>query len=252
MTQASDIVAGARSDQKTNMQAIVDALFTDFFACHGDQISGDDPAIIAGLATLKEHPVAVIATEKGMTLEERLATHFGSPEPAGYRKALRVMRMAERLQVPIVTLINTPGAYPGADAEAAGQGQMIAKNIREMLTLKTPILTIIVGEAGSGGALALACSDTIWMLENSMYSILSPEGFASIMWKDAHRADEAAELMRLTPEQLKEQQVIDQVFPDDVVLDDTFQQTMADELTRLADQTTSTLLTKRQAGFRKF
>ncbi len=129
---------------------------------------------------------------------------------------------------------------------------MIAKNIREMLTLKTPILTIIVGEAGSGGALALACSDTIWMLENSMYSILSPEGFASIMWKDAHRADEAAELMRLTPEQLKEQQVIDQVFPDDVVLDDTFQQTMADELTRLADQTTSTLLTKRQAGFRKF
>ncbi len=110
MTQASDIVAGARSDQKTNMQAIVDALFTDFFACHGDQISGDDPAIIAGLATLKEHPVAVIATEKGMTLEERLATHFGSPEPAGYRKALRVMRMAERLQVPIVTLINTPGA----------------------------------------------------------------------------------------------------------------------------------------------
>lgn len=252
MTQASDIVAGARSDQKTNMQAIVDALFTDFFACHGDQISGDDPAIIAGLATLKGHPVAVIATEKGTTLEERLATHFGSPEPAGYRKALRVMRMAERLQVPIVTLINTPGAYPGADAEAAGQGQMIAKNIREMLTLKTPILTIIVGEAGSGGALALACSDTIWMLENSMYSILSPEGFASIMWKDAHRADEAAELMRLTPEQLKEQQVIDQVFPDDVVLDDTFQQTMADELTRLADQTTSTLLTKRQARFRKF
>lgn len=252
MTQASDIVAGARSDQKTNMQAIVDALFTDFFACHGDQISGDDPAIIAGLATLKGHPVAVIATEKGTTLEERLATHFGSPEPAGYRKALRVMRMAERLRVPIVTLINTPGAYPGADAEAAGQGQMIAKNIREMLTLKTPILTIIVGEAGSGGALALACSDTIWMLENSMYSILSPEGFATIMWKDAHRADEAAELMRLTPEQLKEQDVIDRVLPDDVVLDDAFQQTMADELTRLADQTTSTLLTKRQARFRKF
>lgn len=252
MSQASDIVAGSRSDQKTNMQAIVDALFSDFFACHGDQISGDDPAIIAGLATLKGHPVAVIATEKGTTLEERMATHFGSPEPAGYRKSLRVMRLAEKMHMPIITLINTPGAYPGADAEAAGQGQMIAKNIREMLTLKTPILTIIVGEAGSGGALALACSDTIWMLKHSMYAILSPEGFASIMWKDAHRADEAAELMRLTPNQLKAQHVIDRVLPDESVLDENFQQTMADELAKLSDQTISTLLTKRQARFRRF
>ncbi|GAA3614834.1 acetyl-CoA carboxylase carboxyltransferase subunit alpha [Secundilactobacillus similis] len=252
MTQTSQIVTGARSDQKANTTEIIEALVDDFFECHGDQLTGDDSAIIAGLATLNGQSVAIIATQKGNTLEERLATHFGSPEPAGYRKALRVMHLAEKLNFPIITLINTPGAYPGADAEAAGQGQMIAKNIREMLAITVPILTIIIGEAGSGGALALACSDQIWMLENSMYSILSPEGFAAIMWKDAHRADEAAELMRLTPEWLLKQHAIHRIIPDAWLRSPKLKQAIITELTQLSAQDTAERLQERQHFFRKF
>ncbi|KRK97979.1 acetyl-coenzyme A carboxylase carboxyl transferase subunit alpha [Secundilactobacillus odoratitofui DSM 19909 = JCM 15043] len=252
MATATDIVTAARSDQKANSYELIETLFEDFFEMHGDQTDGDDAAIIAGLARLGEHPVAVIATQKGITLEERMASHFGSPEPAGYRKALRVMKTADQLNFPIITLINTPGAYPGADAEAAGQGQMIAKNIAEMLKLRVPILTLIIGEAGSGGALALACSDQIWMFENSMYSILSPEGFASIMWKDAHLADKAADLMRLTPEWLLKQHAIHRIIPEVMLSDGSLKTALETELTALAKQDVNQRLAQRAAFFRKF
>ncbi|WP_203648612.1 acetyl-CoA carboxylase carboxyltransferase subunit alpha [Secundilactobacillus yichangensis] len=252
MADTQSVIAGARSDRKANIYEIIDQLFTDFFEMHGDQVSGDDQAIVAGLAKLANHPVAVIATQKGNNLEDRMATHFGSPEPLGYRKSLRVMKLAEKLNFPIITLINTPGAYPGADAEASGQGQMIAKNISEMLKLKVPILTLIIGEAGSGGALALACSDQIWMFENSMYSVLSPEGFASIMWKDAHLADKAAKLMRLTPDWLLKQHAIHRVIPENMLTDGSLKIAMSSTIRDLSHQNVSELLKKRAAFFRRF
>ncbi|MCH5463286.1 acetyl-CoA carboxylase carboxyl transferase subunit alpha [Lactobacillus sp. LC28-10] len=252
MTDTQSIIAGARSDRKANVYEIIDQLLTDFYELHGDHIVGDDPAVIAGLAKLSGFPVAVIATQKGNSLEDRMATHFGSPEPAGYRKSLRVMKLAEKLNFPIITLINTPGAYPGADAEASGQGQMIAKNISEMLKLKVPILTVIIGEAGSGGALALACSDQIWMFENSMYSVLSPEGFASIMWKDAHLADKAAKLMRLTPDWLLKQHAIHRVIPENMLTDGSLKTAMTGAIHDLAHQDVSKLLKKRADFFRRF
>lgn len=252
MTDTQSVIAGARSDRKANVYEIIDQLLTDFFELHGDQVSGDDSAVVTGLAKLSGHPVAVVATQKGNNLEERMATHFGSPEPMGYRKSLRVMKLAEKLNFPIITLINTPGAYPGADAEASGQGQMIAKNISEMLKLKVPILTLIIGEAGSGGALALACSDQIWMFENSMYSVLSPEGFASIMWKNAHLADKAAKLMRLTPDWLLKQHAIHRIIPESMLADGTLKIAMTGAIRTLSHQDPTERLSKRAAFFRRF
>ncbi|NVY96692.1 acetyl-CoA carboxylase carboxyl transferase subunit alpha [Lactobacillus sp. DCY120] len=253
-TEIQKIMNDARSDTKADMNALVDHLFTNFVNCKGDRVSGDNAAIIAGFATIADRAVAVISTNKGQELKERLQTNFGSPTPAGYRKALRVMETASELHLPIITLINTPGAYPGADAEAAGQGQVIAHSIQKMLTLPVPILTIIVGEAGSGGALALACSDQIWMFAHSMYTVLSPEGFASIMWKDAQLAPKAAEVMHIEPEWLQEHQVVDQILPEEW-LDFTDQQLQEKILQQLAqfDQLSVTeLLQQRQARFRQF
>ena len=248
------IMDGARSDHKSNMHQLVIQLFPDFFEMHGDRTSSDDAAIIAGFATIKDMSVCVIATNKGQELKERMATNFGSPLPQGYCKALRVMKTAAKMSVPIVTLINTPGAYPGAEAEKNGQGQIIAANISEMLQLRVPILTIIIGEAGSGGALALACSDEVWMLEHSMYTVLSPEGFASIMWKDAKLATKAAEIMHIEPEWLKKQGIVERVLPEQVLenqaqgLKDLIEQKLKKfQIENLAD-----LLDKRHARYRKF
>lgn len=248
------IMDGARSDSKTDMKSLVKHLFPDFFELHGDRVSGDDAAIIAGFATIDQMSVAVIATNKGQGLKERLSTNFGSPLPEGYRKALRIMKTAERLRIPIVTLINTPGAYPGADAEKNGQGQIIARSISEMLQLRVPILTVIIGEAGSGGALAIACSDEIWMLEHSMYTVLSPEGFASIMWKDSKLAHRAAELMHIEPQWLKEQGIIERVLPESVLADDAvkLRQAIAQKLTVFSEVGLSELLQKRKQRFRRF
>lgn len=248
------IMDGARSDSKANMYEIVNHLFPDFFEMHGDRASGDDAAIIAGFATIDGASVAVVATNKGQELKERMATNFGSPLPAGYRKALRIMKTAESLHVPVVTLINTPGAYPGADAEADGQGQVIANNISQMLQLKVPLLTIIIGEAGSGGALAIACSDEIWMLEHSMYTVLSPEGFASIMWKDGKLAHRAAEMMHIEPQWLKQQGIVEQVLPEEVLANDglKLRKMIAQKLNAFDQLTLTELLQKREARFRKF
>ncbi len=248
------IMDGARSDHKSNMHCLVIQLFPDFFEMHGDRTSGDDAAIIAGFATIKDMSVCVIATNKGQELKERMATNFGSPLPQGYRKALRVMKIAANMSIPIVTLINTPGAYPGAEAEKNGQGQIIAANISEMLQLKVPILTIIIGEAGSGGALALACSDEVWMLEHSMYTVLSPEGFASIMWKDSKLATKAAEIMHIEPEWLKKQGIVERVLPEQVLEKQAqgLKALIEQKLITFQNENLTDLLDKRYTRYRKF
>lgn len=184
-------------------------LFQDFTEFHGDRLYGDDPAIIGGIAYFKERPVTVIAQEKGTNTKENIMRNFAMPSPEGYRKALRLMKQAEKFHRPVICFVDTPGAFCGLEAEERGQGEAIARNLYELSGLKTPILSIVIGEGGSGGALALAVADEVWMLENSIYSILSPEGFASILWKDSTKAKEAAKVMKLTADDLKQMGVIE-------------------------------------------
>lgn len=184
-------------------------LFQDFTEFHGDRLYGDDPAIIGGIAYFKERPVTVIAQEKGTNTKENIMRNFAMPSPEGYRKALRLMKQAEKFHRPVICFVDTPGAFCGLEAEECGQGEAIARNLYELSGLKTPVLSIVIGEGGSGGALALAVADEVWMLENSIYSILSPEGFASILWKDSTKAKEAAKVMKLTADDLKKMGVIE-------------------------------------------
>lgn len=190
----------------------IDALFTDFVEFHGDRYFADDKAIIGGVARFHGMPVTVIAQAKGRNTKENIERNFGMLEPEGYRKALRLMKQAEKFARPVICLVDTPGAFCGLEAEERGQGEAIARNIYEMSGLKVPVVSIIIGEGGSGGALAMATADEVWMLENSIYSILSPEGFASILWKDSSKAKEAAEVMKLTAENLKAQGIVERVF----------------------------------------
>ena len=184
-------------------------LFQDFTEFHGDRLYGDDPAIIGGIAYFKERPVTVIAQEKGTNTKENIMRNFAMPSPEGYRKAFRLMKQAEKFHRPVICFVDTPGAFCGLEAEERGQGEAIARNLYELSGLKTPVLSIVIGEGGSGGALALAVADEVWMLENSIYSILSPEGFASILWKDSTKAKEAAKVMKLTADDLKKMGVIE-------------------------------------------
>ena len=184
-------------------------LFQDFTEFHGDRLYGDDPAIIGGIAYFKGQPVTVIAQEKGTNTKENIMRNFAMPSPEGYRKAVRLMKQAEKFHRPVICFVDTPGAFCGLEAEERGQGEAIARNLYELSGLKTPVLSIVIGEGGSGGALALAVADEVWMLENSIYSILSPEGFASILWKDSTKAKEAAEVMKLTADDLKKMGVIE-------------------------------------------
>lgn len=224
---AQDLVADGRKEEKlTAWQRVelsrrkdrpvgsdyIDALFTDFVEFHGDRYFADDKAIIGGVARFHGMPVTVIAQAKGRNTKENIERNFGMPEPEGYRKALRLMKQAEKFARPIICLVDTPGAFCGLEAEERGQGEAIARNIYEMSGLKVPVVSIIIGEGGSGGALAMATADEVWMLENSIYSILSPEGFASILWKDSSKAKEAAEVMKLTAENLKAQGIVERVF----------------------------------------
>lgn len=186
-------------------------LFTDFIEFHGDRYYKDDRAIIGGIAKFKGIPVTVIAQEKGRTTKENIEHNFGMPSPDGYRKALRLMKQAEKFGRPILCFVDTPGAFCGLEAEERGQGEAIARNLFEMSGLTVPVLAIVIGEGGSGGALAMAVADEVWMLENSVYSILSPEGFASILWKNSKKAKEAAEVMRLTADDLKEMGIVERV-----------------------------------------
>lgn len=190
----------------------IDALFTDFIEFHGDRYYKDDTAIIGGIARFHGMPVTVIAQAKGRSTKENIERNFGMPSPDGYRKALRLMKQAEKFGRPIICFVDTPGAFCGLEAEERGQGEAIARNLFEMSGLKVPVLSVVIGEGGSGGALAMATSDEVWLLENSIYSILSPEGFASILWKDSKRAEEAAGVMRLTAKHLKKSGIVERVF----------------------------------------
>ncbi len=190
----------------------IECLFTDFIELHGDRLFKDDRAVIGGVARFHGIPVTVIVQAKGTNTKENIERNFGMPSPEGYRKALRLMKQAEKFRRPIICFVDTPGAFCGIEAEERGQGEAIARNIYEMSDLKTPVLSVIIGEGGSGGALAMATADEVWMLENSVYSILSPEGFASILWKDSSKAKEAAEVMRLTAKDLYEIGIVEKVF----------------------------------------
>ena len=189
--------------------AYINGIFDDRIELHGDRLFAEDAAIISGIGSLDGMPVTYIAIEKGVDLATRMKTNFGCPKPEGYRKALRLMKQAEKFGRPIITFIDTSGAYPGMEAEMHGQGEAIARNLMEMSTLQVPVIAFIIGEGGSGGALALAVANKVYMLENSVYSILSPEGFASILWKDSTRAKEASECMKITSYDLQELDVID-------------------------------------------
>ena len=190
----------------------IQRMFTDFIEFHGDRYYADDKAIIGGIARFHGRPVTVIAQAKGTNTKENIERNFGMPSPDGYRKALRLMKQAEKFRRPVICFVDTPGAFCGLEAEERGQGEAIARSIYEMSGLKVPVLSIIIGEGGSGGALAMATADEVWMLKNSIYSILSPEGFASILWKDSSRAKEAAKVMRLTADDLYEQGIVEKVF----------------------------------------
>lgn len=204
----------ARAQERPTGMDYIDLIFDGFMELHGDRYFGDDSSIVGGIAYFDGRPVTVIAQQKGRNTNENVLRNFGMPNPEGYRKALRLMKQAEKFGRPVVCFIDTPGAYPGLGAEERGQGEAIARNLMEMSALKTPIISFVIGEGGSGGALALGVADRVYMLENSIYSILSPEGFASILWKDSSRAREAAEIMRITADDLLEFGVIDDIVPE--------------------------------------
>lgn len=204
----------ARHPKRPHSLDYIQRLFTDFQEVHGDRAFGDDAAIVAGLAQFDGQPVAVVAEQKGRDTKQRFIRNFGMPKPEGYRKALRVMQLAAKFSRPIVTLLDTPGAYPGIDAEERGQAEAIARNLREMSRLPVPVLVVCIGEGGSGGALALGVGNTVLMLENAVYSVISPESCAAIIYRDSGKAEQAAEALRLTAEDLKELELIDSIVPE--------------------------------------
>lgn len=211
---AWDKVTAARQVTRLGALNYIQEIFDDFYELHGDRYFRDDPAIVGGIAYLDGQPVTVIGIQKGVDLKDCMAHNYGMPSPEGYRKALRLMKQAEKFHRPVITFVNTSGAYPGMEAEENGQGEAIARNLYEMSGLKVPVLALMIGEGGSGGALALSVGNEVWMMENATYSILSPEGFASILWKDGSRAQEAAGVMKITAEDLKALGVIEDIIPE--------------------------------------
>lgn len=206
-----DKVLTARHKDRPTGSFYIENIFDDFIELHGDRNFGDDSAIIGGIGFIQNIPVTVISITKGANTKENLERNFGMPKPEGYRKALRLMKQAEKFKRPVICLIDTPGAFCGMDAEERGQGEAIARNLLEMSRLKTPIISVLMGEGGSGGALALAVADKVFMLEHSIYSILSPEGFASILWKDGAKAKKASEVMKITAQDLFEYKIVDRI-----------------------------------------
>src|SRR5215510_12483163 len=204
----------ARHQQRPYLLDFIQYLFTDFMELHGDRVFADDKAIIAGLAKFHGRPVAVIGHQKGRDTKQRVMRNFGQPKPEGYRKALRVMQLAAKFSRPVLAFIDTPGAYPGLDAEERGQAEAIAYNLREMARLATPVIVNVTGEGGSGGALAIAVGDRINMLEHSVYSVITPEGCASILWRDSGRAEQAADAMKITADHLKRFGIVDEIVPE--------------------------------------
>lgn len=211
---AADRVFLARHQGRPRIDEYIDVLFTDFFEQRGDRQCREDPSILGGIARYKGLPVTVIGHRKGSNTEENLRFNFGMPGPEGYRKALRLMKQAEKFGRPIITFIDTPGAYPGKEAEERGQGEAIARNLAEMSGLTVPVISVVTGEGSSGGALGLGVANHILMLENAVYSVLSPEGFASILWKDSSRSGEACDIMKLTAHDLQQDGIVEEVIPE--------------------------------------
>lgn len=256
MTEIGKIIKQAREQSRLTALDFAQGIFEDFIELHGDRSFRDDGAVIGGIGRLAGQAVTVVGIQKGRNLQDNLNRNFGQPHPEGYRKALRLMKQAEKFGRPVVTFINTAGAYPGVGAEERGQGEAIARNLMEMSDLKVPIIAIIIGEGGSGGALALAVADRVWMLENSMYAVLSPEGFASILWKDGSRAMEAAELMKITSYELLQMGVVDKVIPErgynKTELLAAVKEEILAELSSLSQLTIEELLENRYQRFRKY
>ena len=253
---AYDKVLAARAKGRPTGLAYIEHIFTDFLELHGDRRYGDDGAVVAGVARLHGEPVTVVAIEKGDTTKERIRRNFGAPSPEGYRKALRLMKQAEKFGRPVVCFVDTAGAFCGVGAEERGQGQAIAENLMEMMTLRVPILSVFVGEGGSGGALALAVADEVWMLENAVYSVISPEGCATILWKDAAKAEQAAEELKLTADDALALGVVESVIPEAGLGEPEFYDALSQRLMREVDALTEMpiqeLLSARYARFRRF
>lgn len=256
MSDVARILKEARDQGRLTALDFAQGIFDDFIELHGDRNFRDDGAIIGGIGRLNGQAVTVVGIQKGKNLQDNLNRNFGQPHPEGYRKALRLMKQAEKFGRPVITFINTAGAYPGVGAEERGQGEAIARNLMEMSDLKVPIIAIIIGEGGSGGALALAVADKVWMLENTIYSILSPEGFATILWKDGSRSEEAAELMKITSGELLNMGIVDKVIPErgyftsEII--EAIKTAIVDELAELSQLSTEELLEARYQRFRKY
>lgn len=267
-TTAFERVQLARHPDRPYAMDVVHAIFTEFVEVHGDRRFADDPAMITGFARLDGTEVCLIGQQKGRDINERRHRNFAMSKPEGYRKALRVMRLAEKFGRPIITIIDTPGAYPGIDAEERGQAEAIAYNLREMASLKVPIVVVVIGEGGSGGALAIGIGDRVLMMENAVYSVITPEGCAAILWKDSAKAPAAAEGLKLTAAELKKFAIVDEIIPEPepwaVPADgdkkaalayekicDTLKQSLIQEVRSLTALDIKTLLDTRYKKFRK-
>lgn len=248
-------VLNARDSKRPSGAYFINRMITKFIEFHGDRRFSDDGAIIGGIGYLNEMPVTVIAMERGTTIEERMKRNFGCPSPEGYRKALRLMKQAEKFNRPVICIINSSGAYCGIGAEERGQGLAIAENLMEMMTLKTPVVSVVTGEGGSGGALALSVADSIFMLENAVYSVISPEGCASILWKDSSKAPDAAEALKLTAKDLHKfgivETIIDEENRTNEEICDELKVKLVKEIKRLSKLDIDDLLDDRYEKFRK-
>ena len=249
----------ARHLQRPSTLDYIGRICDNFVELHGDRAFADDHAIVGGLARMNGRPIVVIGHQKGKTLKERMHRNFGMPNPEGYRKALRLMRLADKFRKPVVTFIDTPGAYPGIGAEERGQAEAIARNLMEMATLKTPIVSVVIGEGGSGGALAIGVADRLLMMQNSVYSVISPEGCAAILWNDAGKAPEAAEALKLTARDLQDLGILDEIIPepmggahrDPMFACDAVKKSIEIHLTALQELPLETLLQQRYDKYRR-
>lgn len=254
MKTAWERVETARNPNRKTALDYIDKVFDEFVELHGDRISKDDASIVCGLARIGEQNFTIIAQQKGRNTKENMLRNFGMPNPESYRKAIRFMKQAEKFHRPIITFVDTKGAYPGIEAEERGQGEAIAKSMFEMSKLKVPIITIVIGEGSSGGALAISIANKIIMLENAIYSILSPEGYASILWKDSTRAQEATEKMKLTAQDLYNFKIVDKIIEEKdefSKIAEKMREEILSEVTELSEMSQNELIEHRYSKFRK-
>ena len=252
MNGAIEQVMAARAKGRVTGKQIIDALITDFFELHGDRRFADDPALVGGIGYLFDMPVTILAQEKGQDTKDKVRRNFGSLNPEGYRKARRLMGQAEKFKRPVICVVDTAGAFCGIGAEERGQGQAIAENLTEMMTLPVPILSVLIGEGGSGGALALAVADQVWMMEQAIYSVISPEGCASILWKDAKKVAQAADCLKLTAQDMYRLGVVEKILPEGEGSLISLKKDLHETLRELSAQSTETLLEARYRRFRAF